>query len=372
MHLPDEILDQICYDTHFDTLINFRLVSKQFASVAAQDLFYEVHVIYFDFESVAKLEAISNHKTLRHHVRSLNFQGDWLTAGDKSHHAGCDSPIHRALLDGRQLDVLRTKGILLAALNRLPSLQRFTLALAMPAREIDIPVQSIQRTFCEKLRKIVHKRVPAQFNLFMPHLQATSTSYKRLCLGTLEFMNIETLTGFQHLHQLDLALSSYESLGNYGVLTTILSSVPELRVLSLSFGSDCTYGCLGNSVDEFSMPKLTEVRFKHIHIPDRKLLNFFSRHAKSLKVVRLVSVYVIVKGTPTDIFESMQRILRLDRAYITGEFTSHSGKSMILGTNSEKGQSTQRFVQAYLIKEEPCSFEMAGFEFGVAGMAIYL
>ena len=366
--LPNELLGQICCATQLDAVPNLRLVSKRFAVIAARDLFEEVYVTYFHFESVAKLEAISNDKTVRRHVKYLVCQGDWLTAGDKSDHVGCENPIHRILLDGRQMDILRTKDILLAAVDRLDSLQAVTLTLGLSRRENDIFDEPCQWSYCQKLRELVHTRAPAQLNLLLPHLQATKVPCTRLCLGTLNFMKPETVSNLRHLRELDLALPSRKSLGHPSDLSKMLSSVPELRGLYLALGDSPKLWSLEDSIDEFSMPKLTSVTLENIHISDHKLLGFFSRHAKTLKIVQLANIGVVTHGTPTDLFEWMQRGLRLEQAYVTGEIRSESGKRMIIGSDFKKGQATKRFVEAYITKEEPCSFEMAGLEFGLTGM----
>lgn len=77
--LPIEILDQICTTLDLDTLPNFRLASKTFAAVGAQYLFEEFHLTHCHSESFTRFNSISDHETLRQHVKSLLFQGDSVT-----------------------------------------------------------------------------------------------------------------------------------------------------------------------------------------------------------------------------------------------------------------------------------------------------
>jgi len=57
----------------------------------------------FPFESLDKVRCISEHITLRQHVKSILYQGDWPATGDKSEAIKYNNPEHscRALLDGR-------------------------------------------------------------------------------------------------------------------------------------------------------------------------------------------------------------------------------------------------------------------------------
>lgn len=112
------------------------------------------------------------------------------------------------------------------------------------------------------------------------------------------------------------------------------------------------------------MPDLSSIRLTNIQVSDKKLVHFFLRHGKIIKSVRLEKIDVIATGgTLTHSLERMQRLLRLR---ITGEFRTESGKTMSLGLGLKKERPMQRSVENYLLKEEPCSYDLAGLEYGLS------
>ena len=375
VNLPQELLAQICCNVHLDTLPNLRLVNKQFADVAAEYLFKEIRVTFLKFESVAKLEAISNHDTLPQVVKSITLKGDSPSAGIvESHHVDCVDHPHCAILNGRHVDRSEARVMLLAAVDRLPNLMSLTLSLAMPEREDDIDVNPQRHRYCKYVGRIFNTTVPAQLKSLLPCFRAASVPLKRLDLGTIECLDFfGAFPSFDDINQLNLDLPFKMSRGPHGI-SHMLSSVPELQTLSLVLGNDSEAVSLENVIESFMIPKLTHVAFTHIHVSDQKLLDFFHRHAKTLRNVRLEKIDLISRGAPTDIFEGMQKVLRLEQAYVTGEFRTWSGKSMSVvsgtGTENRYGQVTQDFVAAYLTREGPSRFEVAGLEYSISRMRL--
>jgi len=378
--LPIEILDQICTTLDLDTLPNFRLASKTFAAVGSQYLFEEFHQTYCPSESFTRFNSISDHETLRQHVKSLLFQGDSVTMEEISKMRSCGDVEHSccALINGRHMDRAKARSVFLAAIGRFQNLESITLALAMPVRE---KVHEERNRWQEEL---YCTRAPAQFSFLAGYLQSKGLPLKCLRLGTVHSMDFETMTSFHHLQRLDLALPSNLSQDDYARLFQLLNSVPELRILRLAqrVGSPFrkTHLQLRNVIDSCTMPSLTSVTFAQIQVWSDKLLAFLRRHVQALNDVRLEDVIVTVSevmilnmrtpGSLEDFLEQMQRVLRLERIHITGDFRTTSGKSMILNSRSRQGHSLRKTVERYLMEAEPSPFAVAGIEYAVSNMLL--
>lgn len=302
---------------------------------------------------------------------------------DKSRIVNCRNPQHscRALIDGRDIDRARARSIFLAAINRLPNLKTVILALAMPVRE-NIHEERNRWRYCHPPQELFRMRASAQFGFLLGYIQSNGVLLRCLRLGTVQSMDFETTTDFQHLQRLDLALPSKLFRDDYARLSQLLNSVPDLRMLNLGLTDKSpTWESnlrLENAIDSCSMPNLTFVTFAHIHVRSDKLLSFFRRHTQVLKDVRLEEILVTIShvmisdvrrsGSLEDFVEQMQGVLSLERIYVTGEFITSSGKCMILGPRSRQGQSLRRLVERYLMEVEPSPFAVAGIEFGVSSM----
>ncbi|KAL8784396.1 MAG: hypothetical protein Q9213_003996 [Squamulea squamosa] len=98
-----------------------------------------------------------------------------------------------------------------------------------------------------------------------------------------------------------------------GMLARMLSGAPGLHKLAISFDA-YESGCpidLQNLVGDMYWPHLHTIRLDCIDTYEQDWLNFFKRHAKTIKRVALGTIRLIDGNWP-DVLEHMQKMLELD------------------------------------------------------------
>ena len=155
------------------------------------------------------------------------------------------------------------------------------------------------------------------------------------CLRTLEF-HITTRYDdrqFEGLPYEEINICA-ESLEDSGRLRDFLTSAPHLENLNVQFDTGTPLlpaARLSDLVGDFSWPSLRLAAFNKISTTEEGLMDFYKRHANTLREIRIESIH-LDHGSWTDIFVLIRETLALEKATVCGYFTSEEPpESLYLG-----------------------------------------
>ena len=143
------------------------------------------------------------------------------------------------------------------------------------------------------------------------------------CLRTLEFYittrnDIREFETFPH-GEVNICA---EYLGDSGRLRDFLTSAPQLESLTVQFDCDSPMhpARLSDLVGDFSWHSLRLAAFNKIDTTEEELMDFYERHAKTLREIRIESIH-LDHGSWTSIFTRIRDTLSLEKATVCGYLT---------------------------------------------------
>ena len=144
------------------------------------------------------------------------------------------------------------------------------------------------------------------------------------CLRTLEFY-ITTRRNengnFEEFNHEEIHFCA-EYLESSGALRDFISSAPELENLTVQFDCDTPMppARLSDLVGDFSWHSLRLAAFNMVSTTEEELMDFYERHAKTLREIRIESVH-LDHGSWTSIFTRIRDTLSLEKATVCGYLT---------------------------------------------------
>ena len=146
-----------------------------------------------------------------------------------------------------------------------------------------------------------------------------------------------------------------------GRLRDFLTSAPQLENLTVLFDTGTTLHSaarLSDLVGDFSWHSLRLAAFSKISTTEEELMDFYERHAKTLREIRIESVH-LDDGSWTDIFRRIHNTLSLEKATICGNLTAEDQPGPLhlgpLPKNTSCGDllSLRAVIEACLVSTEP-------------------
>ena len=154
------------------------------------------------------------------------------------------------------------------------------------------------------------------------------------CLRTLEFYittrNDDPRFETNPHEEVDICA---EYLEDSGRLRDFLTSAPQLESLTVQFDCDTPMhpARLSDLVGDFSWHSLRLAAFNKIDTTEEELMDFYERHAKTLREIRIESIH-LDHGSWTSIFGRIRNTLSLEKATISGYLTAEDPpESIYLG-----------------------------------------
>ena len=144
------------------------------------------------------------------------------------------------------------------------------------------------------------------------------------CLRTLEFY-ITTRSDedrdFEGFHNEEIHLCA-EYLEDSGRLRDFITSAPQLENLTVQFDCDTPMppARLSDVVGDFTWHSLRLAAFNMISTTEEELMDFYERHAKTLREIRIESMH-LEHGSWTSIFGRIRGTLSLEKATVCGYLT---------------------------------------------------
>ncbi|KAI4238509.1 MAG: hypothetical protein LQ349_001061 [Xanthoria aureola] len=275
---------------------NLRLTCKALAEVGLQYLFFKIDLDYHP-KALDRLEYISQHPA-RHHVRRLTFWAWYPKEQDKALRPNQQSLC--ALTNG--------KSRITTAISQLVNLKHlsFDIGSQSPYGLQDLLPVSAKTTLQSLDLRCDLRKLNVQdkdYNLMAP------------AVSTLKVFQISVAyTVDNHGVSRVAAYRACVELFERGRLLGLLRLMPCLQVLNLSFGSLQTSfpGVrLKSVVGEIFWSALREVTVERLHSTGEDLLRFFERHAKTLRAVRLIEMW-LGQGMWSNVFKEMRNWLKLE------------------------------------------------------------
>ena len=175
----------------------------------------------------------------------------------------------------------------------------------------------------------------------------------RLCLDSLNWQFLTQKTrdfeiakeSFRHLKHLSMSFVTHKSsleiytneatafmIKQRGRLLELLSAAPDLQTLRLSFCPDVPRPILpfGHANDMFHWKSLQAIELRRFDTTENELLEFFSRHADSLRSVTLADID-LVDGTWLTTWHRMRQTLQLKHAHAHGELDDWKENGVDMG-----------------------------------------
>ena len=193
------------------------------------------------------------------------------------------------------------------------------------------------------------------------------------CLHTLEFY-ITTRSDedidSEDLHYLETVRCA-EYIEETGRLHDFITSAPQLENLTVQFDCDIEEppARLSDLVGHFSWQSLRLASFNMISTTEEELMDFYERHAKTLREIRIESMHLDY-GSWASIFERIRKMLSLEKATICGDLVAEDPpESIYVGMPPEcmidgdiPGIGVA--IEKYLVgsDEGPSSFNFADYE----------
>ena len=179
------------------------------------------------------------------------------------------------------------------------------------------------------------------------------------CLRTLEFYITTRYDDRDHEwlpHEEVHICAQY--LEDSGRLRDFLTSAPQLENLTVQFDLETPMlpaARLSDLVGDFSWHSLRLAAFSKISTTEEELMDFYERHAKTLREIRIESVH-LDHGSWADIFIRIRNTLSLEKATICGNLTAEDQPGPLylgpLPGNTSSGDllSLGAVIEACLIK----------------------
>lgn len=107
-----------------------------------------------------------------------------------------------------------------------------------------------------------------------------------------------------------------------GRLRDFITAAPHLMELAIDFEyqNSVSSSQFGDIVGNFTWPALRCVHFSHITVNEAEVIDFFARHATTLKEVSLAFLR-LDSGDWTSVFRRMAKILQLEKTALSGHFS---------------------------------------------------
>ena len=196
------------------------------------------------------------------------------------------------------------------------------------------------------------------------------------CLRTLEFYittRRDEDRDFEEFDHEEIHLCA-EYLEDSGRLRDFITSAPELENLTVQFDCDSPMppACLSDLVGDFSWHSLRLAAFNMISTTEEELMDFYERHAKTLREIRIESIH-LDHGSWTSIFSRLRDTLSLEKATVCGYLTVEDPpESLYLGLPPECMLSGDlpgigAVIENYLVGGTgPVTVRYCDYEFGEA------
>ena len=159
------------------------------------------------------------------------------------------------------------------------------------------------------------------------------------CLRTLEFYittRCDEDPDSEELRDEEIALCE-GYLEETGRLHDFITSAPQLENLTVHFDWDSPMpsASLSGLVGHFTWHSLRLASFNMISTTEEELMDFYERHAKTLREIRIESID-LGHGSWADIFGRIRDTLSLEKATVCGQFTVEDPpESLYLGPPPE-------------------------------------
>ena len=159
------------------------------------------------------------------------------------------------------------------------------------------------------------------------------------CLRTLEFYITTRRDGYRDSEEVideEITLCA-GYLEETGRLHDFLTSAPQLENLTVHFASACPMSParLSDLVGHFTWHSLRLASFNLISTTEEELMDFYERHAKTLREIRIDSIN-LDHGSWADLFGQIRDTLSLEKATICGHLTVEDPpESLYLGLPPE-------------------------------------
>ena len=159
------------------------------------------------------------------------------------------------------------------------------------------------------------------------------------CLRTLEFYLTTRRNedgDFEEFNHEEIGFCA-EYLESSGALCDFISSAPELENLTVQFDRDIPMhpARLSDLVGDFSWHSLRLAAFNKIDTTEEELIDFYKRHAKTLREIRIESIH-LDHGSWFSIFRRIPNTLSLEKATVCGALTAEDPpESLFLGLPPE-------------------------------------
>jgi len=166
----------------------------------------------------------------------------------------------------------------------------------------------------------VHWRIFAQSPKIFHKFRDAVRSLTAIRLHIITFIQADGDGGDGHMEIPECA----SLLEEHGRLRDLVTSAPNLEQLQIHFDWDYPYSPtnLKHVVGDFIWPCLTIASFGFIETEEDPLLEFFKRHADSLKDIALDTIVLLPGGQWFRVWQAARRILRLESASMWGNLTS--------------------------------------------------
>ena len=193
------------------------------------------------------------------------------------------------------------------------------------------------------------------------------------CLRTLEFYittRCDENRDSQELYCEETSLCA-GYLEETGRLHDFVTSAPQLKNLTLFFDYDSpeSPACLGDLVGHFVWNSLRLASFCKISTTEEELMDFYKRHAKTLREIRIDSMYLDY-GSWASIFGGVRETLSLDKATISGYLIADDPfESIYFGLppeciDDDDRPGIQVAIEKFLVGSDggPSSFNVADYD----------
>ena len=145
----------------------------------------------------------------------------------------------------------------------------------------------------------------------------------------------------------------YQFLDNYGRLRDLITAAPDLKHLEINFDDDNPFlpTSLKDVVGDFKWHALRSAIFSMIDTDEGALVNFYGRHADTLRGIGLENIRLEVGGVWPRLLQCMRKMLRLEKVRIGGRFSTADGASYLLECLEDDGirSRTRVVIEDYLL-----------------------